>query len=409
MSDSTVNVLRRWNYGLRDEDLVAFIYCNREENSHWLPSNELNIFNIGEMRECEEADLTRLGEPKSASEGAERDRRWPGYVPTFSGVVSSIDDGKIKFLKDDGRKQTKTIQPGHTVYISPGDRVFENATIVHSILPTMQDHHCDNRFYDFLADLGSDNLETVYCAVKALGFLPELIDSSIPMLYEILNIEDLENRLRLEVICSLARLGENVWEYFQQQFSETIPPELQMETAMILGELVNDTEACDLLLNVARSSNHSELRCEAIWVLGTLPSFKENILDFIADDDVLVATHALAVLEKNMDSSLTELILNRIGNEERESVALSRLIAKSTNLNDERIVSELISTIASNKYKWILYAIGLGGKERFEGYINRLDSNADSTKEKLLLLWNNHRNWLSRDIVDTIEFLKLQN
>jgi len=196
MSDSPVNVLRKWNYGLRDEDLVAFIYCNRDENSHWFPSNELNIFNIGEMRECEEADLTRLGEPKSASEGAERDRRWPSYVPGFSGVVSSIDDGKIKFLKDNGGKQTKPITPGHTAYISPGDRVFENATIVHSIVPTMQDHHCDNRFYDFLADLTSDNLETVYCAVKALSFLPELIDSSIPMLYEILNIEDLENRLK---------------------------------------------------------------------------------------------------------------------------------------------------------------------------------------------------------------------
>src|SRR4051794_34568161 len=77
MSDAPSNLDRRWNSGMRDDDLAAFIACF-DDNGTPRPAAEGVFFNFGDLRKTEGSSA--LGPPKSASEGAERDRTWPCIV-----------------------------------------------------------------------------------------------------------------------------------------------------------------------------------------------------------------------------------------------------------------------------------------------------------------------------------------
>jgi hypothetical protein len=97
MSDAPTNPDRRWNSGMRDEDLAAFITCFDDSGTP-RPATEAVFFSFGDLRQTEAA--SQLGPPKSASEGAERDRTWSSIVPGRSGVVLGIDDTAIRTLLD---------------------------------------------------------------------------------------------------------------------------------------------------------------------------------------------------------------------------------------------------------------------------------------------------------------------
>lgn len=84
MSDAPNNPARVWDAGLRNEDLVAFVACfNRDDGPK---AADYPVFlSVKALRDS--VTLSTLGPPKSASEGAERDRTWPAIIPSRDGKV----------------------------------------------------------------------------------------------------------------------------------------------------------------------------------------------------------------------------------------------------------------------------------------------------------------------------------
>ncbi len=130
MSDAPSNPDRRWNTGLRGVDLCAFIACV-ERDGRIDPANEAVFFTVADLQ-ATEADAG-LGPPKSASEGAERDRTWPSIVPSRNGVVEAVDSETIRVLMDadaerPARSQTYSLR-GKAAYVSPGEVFRADETI----------------------------------------------------------------------------------------------------------------------------------------------------------------------------------------------------------------------------------------------------------------------------------------
>lgn len=92
MSDAPNNPERAWDAGLRQEDLVALVGCAEGPNGP-VPADEAAYFSVAMLRDS--VRLSKLGPPKSASEGAERDRTWPSTVPRRPGYVLSLDNDKL--------------------------------------------------------------------------------------------------------------------------------------------------------------------------------------------------------------------------------------------------------------------------------------------------------------------------
>ena len=168
MSDAPANPDRVWDAGLRDDDIVAVITCfDRDEGPE--PADDAVCFTVGALRAS--VDRSKLGPPKSASEGAERDRTWPATVPTRDGTVLEVTDERLIVQMNadaerPARRQNCTLH-GKSVYVSPGDTFRAQTTILAGEPPAFADLSAYlPRRYAPLDDLQSDADADRYAAVN---------------------------------------------------------------------------------------------------------------------------------------------------------------------------------------------------------------------------------------------------
>ncbi len=199
MSDAPSNPARRWNTGLRDIDLSAFITCF-DRSGTVIPADEAVFFRVADLQATE--GETELGPPKSASEGAERDRTWPSIVPSRKGVVEHVDDEILRVVMDaDGerpqRSQTYRLR-GRSPYVAPGDRFLAEQSILAGLPPhrVQLAAYRDNK-YDPLSHIDAANPVDRYAAVKSLPYRHEAKRAILDAIEQRLDVED-DDRVCLE-------------------------------------------------------------------------------------------------------------------------------------------------------------------------------------------------------------------
>lgn len=411
MSDSENNEDRRWFCGLRDTDWVAFIQCFRDTENNWIASDTVNLFDIGGMKATEYA--TRLGPPKSVFEGAERDRKWDCYIPGGSGTgtVVSIEessDGRktLKMRGDNGRNQTYTVPADHHLYVNIGDTFTKGAAILSGIVPHLCNCGCAQEQYDFYADLHSNVNETVYTAVKALGYLP-VSERAVSELQHIANDPEFDDRIKLEAFASLLRLGVDVWEQMYQYAFSLESIELKTEYVLILGE-ISLPEAAEFLFRVLQSvDNPEELRAAAIWSLPPTSDVLSRAFPYCFDQERIVANHTMAKIRRHFSSEMTDLILSAFCNNDQKNAICAFLLSTADHVDHEAVVLKYLSADETIK-NWILYTMGISPEENYAELISRMDPDAMETKSKLMLLWNCQPVYLTGSEIDDITFLEKQ-
>ena len=126
MSDAPTNPDRRWNTGLAPRDMIAFVLIREAEDGALHAAENAELFWVENLQATE--DDSRLGPPKSASEGAERDREWPSIVASTNGVVQAVDDTRISTRLEGGRNQTYQLR-GKTALLRTRTSVFGRVAI----------------------------------------------------------------------------------------------------------------------------------------------------------------------------------------------------------------------------------------------------------------------------------------
>lgn len=238
MSDASNNPERRWDAGLRDDDLAAFIACFETETGY-RPAEEAVLFTIKALRDT--AGLSTLGPPKSASEGAERDRTWPATIPSRDGSVESCDAEKlIVMMQGDEkppRRQTYRLS-GKKIYVTPGERFKAEASILAGVPESTASLAAYlARRYDPIRDLQSPNDVDRYAAVKALPYREDLRSQAVSALEELLARET-EERVVLEAAGAAAALGSLLGEErINRVLRRQGRADLRMEAVLILTEL----------------------------------------------------------------------------------------------------------------------------------------------------------------------------
>src|SRR5207249_4856347 len=163
------NPERRWNTGLQPHDIIAFIVMREAADGTLRAAETAELFSVEHLTETEAQ--SRLGPPKSASEGAERDREWPSIVPSSSGIIRAVAQDRIVTRLGTGRTQTYQLR-GKTAYLPPGAAFVPETQFLAGIppakaaFPNPRDVHWNPR-----ASLGSASPLDRYAAVKALGFI----------------------------------------------------------------------------------------------------------------------------------------------------------------------------------------------------------------------------------------------
>lgn len=408
MSDNENNQDRRWDAGLSDKDLIAFIQCSKDDTG-WYPAQTVNYFDAKSMRDT--VDKSKLGKPKSAGEGAERDRVWPTSIPAKNGEVTDIitlsDKIQIKVKYDDGsRPYTYSLkkEKGYHVYVNIGDHFEANATMIAGI-PTkkVSMDSCDAG-YNFLNDLKSDIKEVRYASVKALGYLAKN-ETNIQKLKDLCFVEK-DYRIKLEIYASLLRLGEDLWIEFKE-YAMSLEEMYKFEYVLILGELNTFSKATDELCKIALNDSYdSELRSAAAWGVQVNLNTLDKLMKISQVEDDNVASHAIANIIDSMNDSLINRLFECVHDDESGGIAL-KVLSDSENISKSAVVETYRLLVRDDtKMKWCAMSIGLMGPDGFDP--NEIKNIDLSYFGIIMHLWDYSKSIVNEYRSGEIEFLKKQ-
>lgn len=413
MSDAPGNPDRVWDSGLEDDDLAAFVACFDSDTGP-RPAEQAMYVRVGDMRASERH--SKLGPPKSASEGAERDREWPTTVPKRAGEVLDVADEKIvvnQFACQDKKARRQTYQlRGKTPYVSVGDRFDAGTSFLAGAprrLASLEDYL--SREYQPLVDLLSPNPIDRYAAAKALPFRDDHQEKSVAGLEALIVSED-EHRIRLEAAGSATYFGsrageEALEEYVWAEHSSEI---MKMEAVLILAELGSSEFTTNQLREIAGSQRFhgSEIRQAAIWGLGKAGYRRyEAILPYIADEEENVALHAIAAFDSEApDHVVNELIMCLVDFNERITPAASETLRI---IGSAHVISSL--GVAYHEYPeaatWIMATLGRMSPGSVRGV---LQGHPVLDQLEPMFLFAEGVHWLSSETISKdISFLLKQN
>lgn len=412
MSDTPSNPERRWNSGLKEDDMVAFIHIHEDDEGLLHPANNAELFWIRDLVATEQ--LSRLGPAKSASEGAERDREWPSTVPTSDGNVQSVAKDRLSAHLANGRNQTYRLG-SKTAYIAPGEAFLASSQFL-AVVPTgkasfpiPQKIKWNPR--DILI---SSSLVDRYVAVKSLGFAGNTEDRKILF---VVATNDPEERVALEASAALIRLGdERGLELIQRYIDNSLPDYLSMEAILILSEFrgtVLAAQCADLLVYFAQSEEFrgKELRQAAIWGLGKdgLRTYN-RLLGFLDLPDNEELVHAVCAFGPDMDISIVDALIKMLLNSassERQRASASYVLAKiiAPVYSVPRLVEAQKHSVRHLK-NWILATLGQMNPATALVHVN--DANLASQLEWLYLTAL-ETNWTrSERVLDMLGFIRKQ-
>ena len=358
MSHAEKNPDRYWDAGLRPEDLIAFIAC-QNDGVTVCPAESAIFFSVENLKE--KVDTAKLGAPKSASEGAERDLTWPCTVPKSDGVVLSVDEERIRAQLDTGRRQTYTLR-GKIAYVTAGDRFTGLESIIAGTVSGPVDPA------DRLGDTWNllELLESCvdidrYAATKAIPF-----SDSVPRQNVINCLEsaiDVENdeRVALEMGSSLARL--NSVKGFDFIISKIVNPDrkyIPMEAVFILTEIA-DRQSVNELERIATEPafSENEIRQAAVWGLGKAGvKAYHKLIQFFDDPEDDVALHAIAAFDSETPhATIDDLIQLLVSGNMRQKAAACETLSL---IGTDYVIQQLIQAAEQNEMEksWIIAALG---------------------------------------------------
>ena len=413
MSDAPANPDRVWDSGLRDDDIVALIACFDTDGGPE-PADDAVYFTVGALRASE--DRSRLGQPKSASEGAERDRTWPATVPTRDGTVLEVTDERLIVQMNadaerPARRQIYTLR-GKSVYVSPGDTFIAQTTFLAGEPPALADLSAYlPRRYAPLDDLQADTDVDRYAAVKALRFRDDPRDQVIPALEDLIRREP-EERVALEAAGSAAALGS---EFGQEQIARFVwdnddRPELRMEAVFILTELGGSAFTREQLNRIVTDPRFEgdELRQAAVWALGKAGlKCYEDVLPLIDDADEDLALHAIGAFGADTPRPVIDrLVQDLIAGDPRRAPAASealRIIAS------DEVLQALVTAANAGQpvHDWIVATLGRLPPDRVRAALQHSPLLAQIAP---MLLTAEGAHWLASETIGIdIAFLLKQN
>jgi hypothetical protein len=411
MSDATANPERRWHAGLRDTDLSAFIGCF-DQNGTPVAADEAVFFTVGDLRITEEQ--SKLGIPKSASEGAERDRTWASIVPPRNGVVQYVDATTMRVVMNadnQAPQRTQTYQlRGKIPYVAAGESFVAKASILAGI-PAKRvnlDAYRDQR-YDPMADIAAASPVDRYAAVKSLAFRADKRAVATSAIEQRLDIEP-EMRVRLEAAGAGASLGsakaQELLEAFVWNYDAA---DLRMEAVLLLTESKR-VSARPILLRIATDPQFAddEIRQAAVWGLGKAGLAQyADLVAFLGDRDSDVVLHAIAGFGADVPAPVIDDLI-RVLVEPNSPIAPAASEALR-HIGSDLAVSRVTQAARGGEApsEWLLVTLGRFPESKVR---HALAGDPLLSRVSPILLMSGQSNWLAQDTVDfDLKFLLKQD
>ena len=412
MSDAPTNPDRRWNSGLAPDDVIAFVLIREAGDGTLHAAHNAELFMVESLIATE--GNSKLGPPKPASEGAERDREWPSTVATSGGVVQAVDETRMSVRLGNGRNQTYQLR-GKSAYFAEGEEFHAESQFLAGFPAAKASFpNPDQQRWNPRGLLVSDSPIDRFVAVKALGVIGN--EADCPTITAIAEA-DPEGRVALEAAASLVRLGDaHGIELLRNAIENPRVEYLRMESFLALSEFHASELArpcAELLAEYASNEEFAgdELRQAAIWGLG-----KDGLRDYVrllvfldvpSDEE---RVHAVCAFGSDMNAEIVDELASVLTNpdsSDRKIAGASYILAKTVpaRLSVPRLV-QIRNHPSQRTRHWVVATLGQMSPTSIRLHVNDADLAAQLVPFQLT---SEETNWTRSDqITEMLTFVRKQ-
>ncbi|MFQ6091187.1 MAG: HEAT repeat domain-containing protein [bacterium] len=398
MSHSQTDPERGWDYGLDDNDFVAFVTCSRigDEPIDWQVSSPTQYVSVKDLRLAQKGDSAILTLPKGAEEGFEMRIIWPIATASTSGIVTSVTRERIQYRREiDNRIITlRLLKKGKvlTPLVREGEGIVENQ-ITASIVPVSLNFLCDkSASEDHYIELhSSTSLSKRDTATKALAFFvsPPITNSLIDKLSD--SSEHIY--VRLEAAASLARQDDIRGCDFIKQCLNDEYLQNRLESIIVLVEIDKDPSCQILIDTLLDTEQHPEIRAGAAWALDELrnrSALNALIESFVAvEENIRIeATRALGKPAQRFTSDI-------IHEFPRAHPSMRPGISWALSTAGRFAIRDMIDLLVDDDARqWVAYIIGTQDQQRYIYEIEQLKMRDHEVYFAATVLWKIMTSWV---------------
>lgn len=396
MSHSTSDPDRGWDFGMKDNDFVAFIGCSKAGSRpiDWLPDRIVQFILIKDLKKCVVKKEIVITKPKGTQEGSEIRIIWPVGLASADGAITEITKTSVKYKTTAGRTNFVRLTKGGKTLIplvKVGDKVVPNQ-ILASVVKAQQNIPTVKVNADFfLGNLSSLILSERYAATKALSYFNN--KKVITALKAKLTDSEEHIYVRLEAAASLSRFGiEDGYNFIETCLKDQYLQNV-LESVIVLNEIKTD-RACKMLCKILLDDNyHPEIRAGAAWGLGeqqNKSALAAVVTSFNSVDESIKveAARALAKLTKHFSNDILQKF-EKATPTEKPGIAWA--LTKSASLNLDQLLSNLKDLDSRH---WVSFIIGTHGEERYIAEIEKLKKKDLEVYFAVTLLWKIMTSWI---------------
>ncbi|GIK41404.1 MAG: hypothetical protein BroJett011_52370 [Chloroflexota bacterium] len=398
MSHSLRDPYRAWDAGMRPDDLVAIVLCQQASESpvDWEVISPIHFVKVEDMREAVAKDHVKVTEPKGVEEGSEIRIIWPCVTANEESVVAEVTHKSIKLISQaSGATQRCTLTRKRFSLLPQCQvgEVVQKHQIVASTVPIslspVRKVEVDEQF--FLARLQSASLSERYAAAKALRFRGYQ-ESSAPLKGRMLDEEE-DIYVRLEAAAALAAHDDlSGWAFLKQSLNSDYLT-IQLETVIVISEIVQPQSEQMLIAVLADPNRDSEVRAGAAWALGEFKTREVTsaLVDTFNSTSLEIKTEAARALLKIAPAQIAALIeaFQTIDSSKRDGIAWA--LARAGGFDIAKLLNDQQDL---NLRKWISYIAGYGRSLFAEEQINELRKIDAEVHFAASVLWQLLASWI---------------
>ena len=416
MSHSETEVSRSWDFGMVDEDLIAFPVCSTADEAYasagrlgpessywhernwvrWKPFGWVNYFNVREFRAAPHARSSTKG----VTEGSELFRSWDATFSTRTGIVKAVQGNKVTVARSsDGHRYTWTIRPGQTVVVAPGETVEQTQVLASAVSPLPRDTlFCAGELpAEHIGRLLSSRERTQRFTGLKLARLrgePRHRDQALQLIKD----DEEDVYVRLEGVAYLAAVCNEAVRELTRPYLRSADEQTRLEATITLGESATP-EAVALLSEILDDVKEEYfLRSAAAWGLSRIggddaserlkKAFSDvdfNIRQEALDGIVAVGGPAVKIMAEGLKSADINI-----------AAGCAEALRQQERLPNQ-IVNEFVSTLRTGRpSQWLVWLVGHLPRERMNTAITDLQDRAPDLHYAVTLIWAFLDSWVAR-------------
>lgn len=415
MSHSPDEAERAWDFGMVDEDWIAFPVCHAVSEAAWArgeyesdlsyfrqrvaerwePIGMINYLTVGEFRRVRHA----RGSRKGVVEASEYSIEWAAQFSTRTGPVRYVEGQKVSIENEEGRAYTWTCPQELEILVQKGDLVRQNQLFASSVSPvtpsrdTVPDLDSDELGRRFL---GSKERTMRFTGVKLARLRSDRAhERTIRALAE---EPDEDLYVRLEALAYLSAVaGDPVGDLFGGYLATAVE-ETALEAVITIGE-VQTRDAVDVLGGLLLDDEQPFfLRSAAGWSLGKMSdsAASEALIRAFSDQSLEIREEALQGLV-SLGQYARDNLLSGVGHQDPEVAAGCAEALRQQQDLDGPAIRDLLSSIGSDeKDHWGVWLIGNLPAERVAPILQELNDVDREIHYALSLLWSFGRSWIAQ-------------